>query len=210
MSGPKLIVSVFGESGAGKTSLTRALAQEMGEELLCVVNADYYLEDRGSKALYELTSDFDLLASHLSQPVGTLCHYPEYDFVAFKRISLHGPLTFSLRPIIIVEQMHPYPNADLYIHLDLPWRVAVERVLRRDPPEWEWRRLLAAKWQDIPTISNSDAVRMLPHKLVLDATLPIENNVASAKKSIAAAWKGKGNQVSADADFSNPKKTFGR
>ena len=187
MSGSKLVVSVFGDSGSGKTSLTRALTQKMGEELLCVINADYYLEDRGRKTLPKLSCDFGLLALHISQPIGTLCHYPEYDFVAFKRISLHGPLTFSLRPIIIVEQMHPYPKADLYIHLDIPMQAAVERVLQRDPPEWEWRKLLAEKWREIPSVRDLDAVKKLTDKLVLDARLPIEENVASLMRYISDA-----------------------
>lgn len=189
MNDEKLIGSVFGDSGAGKTRLARAIVEEMGEDAACAINADYFLHDRNGKPLPEMTCDFALLASVISQPAGTLCHYPEYDFVAFHRIGLSGPLTFHLRRTVIVDQMHPSPNADVFIHLDMPFREAVDRLLQRDPPDWEWRALLAERWAEIPSVRDSDAVERLPQRLVLDATLRIGENLGRAIPFIGDAWK---------------------
>ena len=183
-----MVVSVFGDSGSGKTCFTQAMVRELGEDVACAINADYFLIDRNGRPLNEMTCDFALLESVIGQPVGTLCHYPEYDFVAFRRIGLIGPLTFHLRKIVLIDQMHPYPKADVFIHLDMPFREAVDRVLQRDPPDWEWRALLAERWAEIPSVRDSDAVKRLPRRLVLDATLPIEENLARAISFIENAW----------------------
>lgn len=186
----KTVISIFGDSGVGKTALTKGLAEAMGEDRVCVIHADYYLQDKGEKSLADLSCDFALLESHLSQPIGTLCHYPEYDFVAFRRINLKSAWNkFWLRPLIIVEQMYPYAKADLFIHLDMPWEQAVERVLRRDPPHWAWRKLLAEKWKEMASVRDSDAVKRLSHRLILDANLPIKDNVAVAMRYIIEALK---------------------
>jgi|GEM_PF-4104144 len=186
------VVSVFGDSGVGKTSLTEKLLEVMPKDQACHINADYYLEDRG-ESLADISCDFTLLESHISQPVGTVCHYPEYDFRAFKRTGETSEWNkFVLRPVILAPFMHPFLSADLFIHLDMPMEQAVKRVLLRHPPEaWEWSRLLAEKWREIPSTRNLEAVKRLPHKLVLDATLPIEENAASAMKYITDAVEGK-------------------
>ena len=187
----KLVVSVFGDSGSGKTCLTQAMARELGEETACAINADFFSIDRNGRPLHEMTCDFTLLESVIAQPVGTLCHYPEYDFVAFQRIGLKGPLTFRLQKITLIDYMYPYPKADVFIHLDMPFRGAVDRVLQRDPPDWEWRALLAEHWEKIPSVRDSEAVRKLPHSLVLDATLPIKQNVGRAISYIQNAWQAR-------------------
>ena len=203
MNDEKVFVSVFGDSGTGKTSFAQAIVEAMGEDVACTINADYFLHDRNGRPLQEMTCDFALLESVISQPVGTLCHYPEYDFVVFHRIKLSGPLTFRLRKTVIIDQMHPFLNADVFIHLDMPFREAVDRVLQRDPADWEWRALLAERWVEIPSVRDSDAVRKLPQRLVLDARLPIGENLGKVISLIENTWTQKSKQGSP------PSKTSG-
>jgi uridine kinase len=105
-SANKLVVSVFGPSGAGKSTLSRALAAAYGEAEATTINGDYYSEDLGDRCPSELRADFALLATHLSQPVGTVCACPDYDFHACRRIAVEsGWNRFTIRPVVFVDHM---------------------------------------------------------------------------------------------------------
>ncbi len=104
---------------------------------MTAINSDFYLEDRDGRMLSNLGFDFPRLARQLAQPVGTVCACPEYDFRAFRRIAEEsGWNRFTLRPIVLVDSMLPFPPADLFIQLLIPRDVAPWSVSHAAIPMW--------------------------------------------------------------------------
>lgn len=187
----KLIVSVFGPSGAGKSTLVRALASAYGEATATAINADSYSEDLGGRCPSEMRADFALLARHLSHPLGTVCACPDYDFHAGRRTAAESSWNrFTIRPLLFVDHMYPFPAADVFLQVLAPREIAVARVAERNPDFPEWPALLDKHWERIARPSEAGLPAHFAERLVLDGLCPVAENVGIVRAHLAKFFAG--------------------
>jgi uridine kinase len=132
----RIILSICGPSGAGKSQLAKSLAAHLGADRCSRVPTDYYaIPATGPLALYftqPLRYDWALLARVLPLPEGTATSTPNFDFDRFQRLAETGGRPFTLRRVMVLDAMEPYPDSDALVLLRVPEEVRQERIAARD------------------------------------------------------------------------------
>jgi len=136
-----VIIGICGGTGSGKTCITEAIRDQLGDELTIIAQDAYYkpfnrlqLEEKEKINFDHPNSlDMDLLISHVASLKNSVpIEMPIYDFVNYKR--LEETITKNPNRIIIVEGILVFENAKLRRLLDI--RIFVDtdadiRILRR-------------------------------------------------------------------------------
>ena len=145
-SGRVFIFGVAGDSGSGKTTITRGLKRILGEDMVASFSMDDYhsLDRRQRKALgvtplNPKANRLDLLADHL-QALKEMKRVdkPVYDHSAGE---IRGTVPFGPAPVIVVEGLHPFYTerlrdlTDFKIFIDPSRRVKRSWKVRRDVGE---------------------------------------------------------------------------
>ena len=179
------LVTIFGPAGAGKSVLARAVAEAFGPGVAARVPTDYFFLPREPGEPLErylmrpLAWDWSLLRERLSSSVGSEVTTPDADFETFTRRSGTGGRPMPIRPVMLLDAMAPYPDADIVVRVDVPQAVRRARIVERDA-RWgtrvqdRWGHL-EATWRAVPVTS--------PH-LVLDGARPLEENVGTLTELI--------------------------
>lgn len=183
--GKPYLVTIFGAAGAGKSALAQAAAECLGDEVAARVPTDYFFAPRALGEPLEaylarpLAWDWVLLRESLALPIGTEATTPDADFETFTRISETGGRSMPIRPVMLLDAMAPYPEADVLVRVDVPDAVRRARIVERDlrwgtrvQDRWEH---LEATWSAVPEVSPD---------LVLDGTRSIQDNVAALVSAI--------------------------
>jgi uridine kinase len=148
MQGSPLIVGIAGGTGSGKTTLTRKLRQELGEQL-AVIEHDHYYKDRSHLSSEEREGinydepdalDNDLLISDLlSLRQGRSVRCPRYDFATHTRRAesqLVAPApVIAVEGILLLAVPELAACFDLSIFVDTSDDIRVLRRIRRDMVE---------------------------------------------------------------------------
>ncbi len=183
MNGNRLVLSICGGSGSGKSSLAKELVEAIGGDRADRVPADFYLIGEGlavnPSSPYRW--DWDRLRVDLVGSDGTLVQTPRFDFPTMTRSASGSVMTYALRPIMIVDAMRPVPAADLVVRLDVP---ASERRSRLAARDLRWGRDVLANWDRLEaTIADIDAILA---DLVLDGRQPLDALTRRAMAFIVA------------------------
>jgi len=150
MEKPTITVGIAGGTGAGKTTLSKAIYKELGGEANCVyLTHDHYYRDQSKKPMAERSkTNFDhpdsleteLLVHHLQQlKEGKTVVLPTYDFTTHARTSVTTEV--HPRSIILVEGIliftHPglCNELDIKVFVDADSDTRVVRRIRRDTVE---------------------------------------------------------------------------
>jgi len=184
-----LVVSLYGPSCVGKSQTAKALAACLGGERAARMPTDPFIVPRPagmSMAVYRsrpLAWDWALVARRLALKLGTATSTPDFDFDAFTRRSDVGGMAFTVRPVMILDAIAPYPDAGLHVLLEAPDEVRRERIVKRDR---RWGSHVIDTWGHLQ--ATWDAVRAAapPPRLVIDATQPIGLSVARIVAAIDA------------------------
>ena len=145
-----ITIGIAGGTGAGKTTLAKAIYKELGGQKNCVhLTHDHYYKDQSHKTMEERSkTNFDhpdsleteLLVQHLQElKEGKIAILPTYDFKTHART----PVTTMVHPrnIIIVEGIliftHPglCKELDMKVFVDADSDTRVLRRIRRDTVE---------------------------------------------------------------------------
>jgi len=144
-----LVVGVAGGTGAGKTTVTRAIAQAVGSAQVSTLPEDAYYREYRDLSEAERTSinwdhpdaiEVPLLLDHVQQLLrGETIQRPVYDFAAYAR----SPLTVAVapRPILIIEGILIFVDArlrelmDVKVFVDTDADIRFIRRLMRDVAE---------------------------------------------------------------------------
>lgn len=145
----RIILSISGGSGCGKSVLAKHLVQRLGAERAARIPTDYYLKPNTYPNLtaffqHALQYDWTLLEAALGQADGNHLTTPIYDFIHFERVALEGGLPFVLRPVVVLDSMVPYPKADISILLHCPDDERKRRIVERDQ---RWKTQVIENWE---------------------------------------------------------------
>lgn len=176
---PRIILSIWGGSGCGKSTLAKALAVRLGDARASRVPCDYFLKPNpyatlAPYALTPLAYDWDLIETCLTGVDGAERSAPSFDFNGFKRVAISGGPGFTLRPVMILDAMLPYPRADVIIRVYLPEDLRRQRIIARDAI---WGTRVIDYWQHHQrTLTFAERIA-LPACLELDGREPVEHNL---------------------------------
>jgi uridine kinase len=172
-----IILSICGPSGAGKSQLAKSLAARLGDDLCSRVPTDYYaIPATGPLSDYftqPLRYDWALLARVLAQPDGTETSTPNFDFDRFLRLAETGGRRFSLRRVMVLDTMEPYPLSDALVLLQVPDAVRQERIAARD---LIWNTRVQERFHHLDITWDHARSRMPARDLELDGTEPLHLN----------------------------------
>src|SRR5512137_1658899 len=112
-SGRAFVFGIAGDSGSGKTTISRGIKRILGEEMVCSFSLDDYhsLDRRQRKArnitpLHPDANHLDLLADHLEAlRRKERIDKPVYDHGTGE---IAGTVPFGPAPVVIVEGLHPF------------------------------------------------------------------------------------------------------
>ncbi len=141
-----ILIGVAGGSGAGKTTVLRALLEQIGEERVAYVYHDSYYRDLGYLSPTERAEvnfdhpdalETDLLIQHLKRlQMGEAVDVPIYDFTTHTR--RHETRRLEPKPVILVEGILILADRalremmDIKIYVDTDADLRFIRRLKRD------------------------------------------------------------------------------
>ncbi len=145
-AGNAIVIGVAGGSGAGKTTLARAVVEALGIERCVLLSQDRYYIDQSARFVedggdvnfdHPSALEFTLLAEHVQILArGDSVEVPVYDFASHTR-QAKGDVILP-RPIVVVDgtlilsQEVLRPHFQLMVFVDVPEKLRFERRLHRD------------------------------------------------------------------------------
>ena len=141
-SGRIFVFGIAGDSGSGKTTISRGITRILGEETVDSFSMDDYhsldrrqRKEQGITPLHPAANHLDLLAEHLeSLHRGEAIDKPVYDHGSGE---IKGTVPFGPAPVVIVEGLHPFYTERLRNAIDFKIFVDPSRVVKR---LWKVRR----------------------------------------------------------------------
>lgn len=133
-----LIIGVAGGSGSGKTTFSRMLQANLGDNFCGLLHQDSYYRDMheyfdrdGGRVNYDHPDsvEFELLVRHLKAlKAGEDLQVPIYDFTSHTRLFEAAP--FPCRPVIILDGILLLTQSDLRPLLDFAFFIETQEDLR--------------------------------------------------------------------------------
>lgn len=141
-TGRVFVFGIAGDSGSGKTTISRGIKRILGEEMVCSFSMDDYhsldrrqRKERNITPLHPDANYLDLLADHLELlRRGQGIAKPVYDH---SKGEISGTVPFGPAPVIIVEGLHPFFTERLRRLIDFKIFVDPSRSVKR---LWKVRR----------------------------------------------------------------------
>jgi phosphoribulokinase len=141
-SGRIFVFGIAGDSGSGKTTISRGIKRILGDEVVVSFSMDDYhsldrrqRKEQGITPLHPTANHLDLLAEHLeSLRRGEAIDKPVYDHGSGE---IKGTVPFGPAPVVIVEGLHPFYTERLRNAIDFKIFVDPSRVVKR---LWKVRR----------------------------------------------------------------------
>lgn len=179
----KVIISICGAAGAGKSTLAKKLAEAIGFDMACRVPVDYFLKSYSQEPYDEYMNtpfkhDWELLKKVISAPIGSRCETPDFDFHKLVRISKTGGIQFTLRRYVILDSMPRPPFADHLIRIDAPEDLRISRIKERDKRD---KTNSYRNWQKMEITAKELLNRKYKFNLVLSGFDEPEMNAVKIK-----------------------------
>ncbi len=169
-SGRVFVFGIAGDSGSGKTTISRGIKRILGEEVVASFSMDDYhsldrrqRKEQGITPLHPAANHLDLLAEHLeSLRRGEAIDKPVYDHSSGE---IKGIVPFGPAPVIIVEGLHPFYTERLRNAIDFKIFVDPSRVVKR---LWKVRRDVGERGYDTEQVMAEILQREPDYKLYVD------------------------------------------
>ena len=180
-----IIIGVAGGTGSGKTTVSRAILQRVGDERIAYIEHDSYYRDLPQLSLAERAQvNFDhpesldnaLLIEHLDLLAsGRPVEVPEYDFALYARKDITRPV--HPHPVVLVEGILIFADKalrdrmDIKIYVDADADMRFIRRIQRDMRE-RGRELDAVVEQYLQTVRPMHLEFVEPSKRYADIIIP--------------------------------------
>lgn len=132
----RVIVSICGPAGSGKSVLSKLLVDRLGSDTAVRIPGDRYLmlaeEPLDLYLRRPIRYDWRLLNRALDVPDGTVVLTPSVDFQQFVRREQPDRRPFITRPVLVVDAIEPYPAATIRVYIDAPSEIRRARLIARD------------------------------------------------------------------------------
>ena len=169
-SGRVFVFGIAGDSGSGKTTISRGIRRILGEEMVATFSMDDYhsldrkqRKERNITPLHPAANHLDLLADHLEAlRRGECIDKPVYDHSIG---AVHGTVPFGPAPVIIVEGLHPLYTERLRSLIDFKIFVDPSRSVKR---LWKVRRDVGERGYDPAQVMAEILQREPDYKLYVD------------------------------------------
>ena len=169
-SGRVFVFGIAGDSGSGKTTISRGIKRILGEDMVCSFSMDdYHSLDRKARKQRNITplhpdaNHLDLLADHLEMlKRGQAIDKPVYDH-SIGEIS--GTVPFGPAPVVIVEGLHPFYTSRLRSLIDFKIFVDPSRSVKR---LWKVRRDVGERGYQPEQVMAEILQREPDYKLYVD------------------------------------------
>jgi uridine kinase len=183
--GGPLVIGVAGGSGSGKTTISSAIVEQIGQDQVALIEHDAYYREYRSLAVEEKAKiNFDhpdsleteLLIEHLRTLIaGQSIERPVYDFTTHSR--LPQTVTVDPKPTIVVDGILVFTEKelrelmDLKIYVDTDSDLRVLRRVQRDIEERD-RTLQSVITQYLSTVRPMHLQFVEPSKRYADIIIP--------------------------------------
>jgi len=169
-SGRVFVVAVAGDSGSGKTTMSRGIRRLLGDDLVSTFSMDdYHSLDREERRIRGITplnpaaNRLDLLAEHLGAlRRGEEIKKPVYDH---SDGTIKGPVPFRSAPVLIIEGLHPFYTQKLRRVIDLKIFVDPSRAVKR---RWKIKRDCIDRHYEREAVMAEILAREPDYKLYVD------------------------------------------
>ena len=185
----KIIISICGAAGTGKSALANEMTFAMGKDLACRIPTDYFLKSYIGMPYEEFIStpfkyDWNLLKEILSKPVGTEHETPDYDFSKFIRLNKTGGRIFTLRRYVFIDSMLPYPQSSFIVKLTSPENSRLERIKKRDSSQ---NVHSARSWEKMEITAKLLDTGYYKFDLILSGDVKTKDNAAKIVEFLSAS-----------------------
>ncbi|MCU0638036.1 MAG: phosphoribulokinase [Methanothrix sp.] len=169
-SGRVFVFGIAGDSGSGKTTISRGIKRILGADMVCSFSMDdYHSLDRGQRKernitpLHPAANHLDLLADHLEAlRRGEKIDKPVYDH---SKGEIAGTVPFGPAPVVIVEGLHPFFTERLRRAIDFKIFVDPSRSVKR---RWKVRRDVGERGYEPDQVMAEILAREPDYKLFVD------------------------------------------
>ena len=164
------VFGIAGDSGSGKTTISRGIKRMLGKDMVASFSMDDYhsldrseLRARNITPLNPSANHLDLLADHLEAlRRGESIEKPVYDHSIGE---IEGTKHFGPAPVIIVEGLHPFYTERLRQAIDFKIFVDPSRQVKR---LWKVRRDVGERGYDADQVRDEILQREPDYKLYID------------------------------------------
>jgi uridine kinase len=175
----KIIISICGAAGSGKSELAKQLVKELGSHMALRIPCDYFLKSVQYNSFEEFISapfkwDWKLLKNFLSHPIGTINEIPDYDFHKYIRLNKTGGITLTIRRYIFLDSTLPYPESNFTILLEAPADLRMQKLKERDK---KWNSNVVKNCDKLELTAKQLMDGNYKFDLVLNGGLEVEENV---------------------------------
>ena len=169
-SGRVFVFGIAGDSGSGKTTISRGIRRILGEDMVATFSMDDYhsldrrqRKERNITPLHPDANQFDLLAEHLEAlRRNERIDKPVYDH---RTGEISGTVPFGPAPVIIVEGLHPLYTERLRNQIDFKIFVDPSRSVKR---LWKIRRDVGERGYETGQVMAEILQREPDYKLYVD------------------------------------------
>ncbi len=169
-SGRVFVFGIAGDSGSGKTTISRGIRRILGEDMVATFSMDDYhsldrrqRKERNITPLHPDANQFDLLAEHLEAlRRNERIDKPVYDH---RTGEISGTVPFGPAPVIIVEGLHPLYTERLRSPIDFKIFVDPSRSVKR---LWKIRRDVGERGYETGQVMAEILQREPDYKLYVD------------------------------------------
>jgi len=169
-SGRVFVFGIAGDSGSGKTTISRGIRRILGEDMVATFSMDDYhsldrrqRKERNITPLHPDANQFDLLAEHLEAlRRNERIDKPVYDH---RTGEISGTVPFVPAPVIIVEGLHPLYTERLRSQIDFKIFVDPSRSVKR---LWKIRRDVGERGYETGQVMAEILQREPDYKLYVD------------------------------------------
>ncbi len=169
-SGRVFVFGIAGDSGSGKTTISRGIRRILGEDMVATFSMDDYhsldrrqRKERTITPLHPDANQFDLLAEHLEAlRRNERIDKPVYDH---RTGAISGTVPFGPAPVIIVEGLHPLYTERLRSQIDFKIFVDPSRSVKR---LWKIRRDVGERGYETGQVMAEILQREPDYKLYVD------------------------------------------